>query len=372
MRILMISKALVVGAYHKKISEMAALGMKIDLLIPTTWGNQRPEITNASEYAIHRLPISFSGKNHFHFYHGLSSLVDSISPDILHIDEEPYSLVTYQTMRIAKRLKIKSLFFTWQNINKRYPYPFSSIERHNYKNANIAIAGNQEAKCSLQKKGFTKDIFVIPQFGVDTSVFLKQNVSSVKGNIFHSTDTKVIGYIGRLVEEKGIMILLDVFSKLDRNFNLLLIGDGPLKQQILKAGKQYGIADRLTIISHVPSKEIPMYMNCIDCLILPSLTKSNWKEQFGRVLIEAMSCEVPVIGSDSGEIPNVIGDAGLLFKEGNSVDLREKIGKIFCNQRFREEMGRRGRERVENNFTQKHIAAQTLGVYQKLQQGLND
>ena len=364
MRVIMISKALVVGAYHRKISEMAKLGMKIDLVIPTTWGNQMPEISKSADYNIHLLPISLSGKNHFHFYHGLSSFVNTLAPDILHIDEEPYSIVTYQAMKIAQRKNIGSLFYTWQNIYKKYPFPFSGIERYSYNVAQTAIAGNQEAKEILRRKGFQKEIFVIPQFGVDTKVFSRKDDGNIRENLFGSNKIEVIGYIGRLVEEKGILTLLEAFAKLKETSRLLIVGNGPFKGKIIESSNNLKIIDRVVILDSVPSEKVVNYLNCLDCLVLSSLTKLNWKEQFGRILIETMACEVPVIGSNSGEIPIVIGDAGLIFIEGDAADLREKIDSILSNSQMMEEYKKRGRRRVIENYTQKHIAEQTLQVYE--------
>jgi glycosyltransferase involved in cell wall biosynthesis len=368
MRTLMISKALVVGAYHRKISEMASLGIKIDLLIPTTWGKQKPEIIQAANYKIHQLPISFSGKNHFHFYHGLSALIDSVSPDILHIDEEPYSLVTFEAMRIAKKKNIDTLFFTWQNIFKNYPFPFSSIEQYSYDVAKCAIAGNLEAKEIMQRKGFSKEIFGIPQFGVDPNLFFKHDGLTLKEKLFGSGKVHVIGYIGRLVEEKGILTLLKAFAALPNDSRLLVIGDGPMKNNIQEIISGLLMNERVVLVDSIASKNVPLYLNCLDCLVLPSLTRSNWKEQFGRIIIEAMACEVPVIGSDSGEIPSVVGDAGMIFREGDVSDLREKMDKLLRDSSLINELQNRGRVRVLEKYTQKHIAEQTLEVYEHMLQ----
>lgn len=369
MRVLMISKALVVGAYHKKISELVELGVEVHLVIPTTWGRQLPEITQGNGYAIYTLPISFTGENHFHFYKGLSAVVGSVRPDFLHVDEEAYSIVTFQAMNLAKKKKIEALFFTWQNIHKRYPFPFSYFERYNYKVARVAIAGNQEAQEVLRRKGFAKDIFVIPQFGVDPKLYSRQNAAKLKTELFQSSQAHVIGFIGRLHEQKGIFLLLEALSRLPESARLLLIGNGPDEKKIPSVAARFGVSHRVKVIHSVPSEKVPQYLSCFDCLALPSQTRSNWKEQFGRVLIEAMACEVPVIGSDSGEIPNVIGEAGLIVKEGDVADLHEKINMIISDENLRNELRKRGLARARDHFTQKRIAAQTLQVYQSVLEG---
>jgi glycosyltransferase involved in cell wall biosynthesis len=101
-------------------------------------------------------------------------------------------------------------------------------------------------------------------------------------------------------------------------------------------------------------------------LALPSLTRPNWKEQFGRVLIEALACGVPVVGSDSGEIPNVIGEAGLVFAEGDEQALRARLSQLMANPDLRDELARKGRERVLAHYTQAQVAAKTYQVYNEL------
>ncbi|MDP3047288.1 MAG: glycosyltransferase, partial [Chloroflexota bacterium] len=106
--------------------------------------------------------------------------------------------------------------------------------------------------------------------------------------------------------------------------------------------------------------------NTWDCLVLPSLTRVNWKEQFGRVLVEAMACQVPVVGSDSGEIPNLVGDGGLIVPEGNVGALagalrRLRDGPVLCAS-----LGMAGRARVLARYTQQKIAEETYEVYQAM------
>jgi glycosyltransferase involved in cell wall biosynthesis len=100
--------------------------------------------------------------------------------------------------------------------------------------------------------------------------------------------------------------------------------------------------------------------------VLPSLTRPNWIEKFGRVLIEAMACGVPVVGSNSGEIPNVIGEAGLIFKEGDPDDLRDKLDLLLSDKDLRNNLGKLGRERTVENYAWKSIARQTIKLYEQL------
>lgn len=361
--VLMISKALIVGAYHKKLEEMTRLGIKLDVVIPEKWGNQKADIIREKIYNIHALPAVFSGKNHFHYYPALTTLIGKIKPDIIHVDEESYSFVTYLTVRRARALGIPVVFFNWQNIEKSFPWPFSAMERYTMKYAAAGIAGNKEAKDILLRKKCRIPIYIIPQFGADRKIFSKKVQSGLRKEIVGKTEAFIVGFSGRFVKEKGISDLIIACSKLPSKVHLVLIGGGPLRNDLMKQASSLGMGKRFHIIDSVASTEMPKYLNILDCLVLPSVTKKNWKEQFGRVLIEAMACEVPVIGSSSGEIPNVIGNAGYIFPEGNIPTLKDILSELMLNKSERLKAGKKGRRRVLKNYTQKKIAKAIVDVY---------
>jgi glycosyltransferase involved in cell wall biosynthesis len=106
----------------------------------------------------------------------------------------------------------------------------------------------------------------------------------------------------------------------------------------------------------------------MDVLVLPSQTTPQWKEQFGHVLIEAMACEAPVIGSDSGEIPNVIGDAGLVFKESNADELKHQIQKLAANEALKLSLSQKGRQRALSMYTHERIAEEIFKIYRTILQ----
>jgi len=365
LRVLMISKACVVGVYQRKLEELACFpDMELSLVVPPYWREGKNilplEKVYTSGYQVHVLPMAFNGHFHLHFYPGLSVLVRRLCPEIVHIDEEPYNLATFQAMRIAHSNGAKALFFTWQNLLRRYPFPFSFLERYNLAHAACAIAGNQEAQNVLRAKGYRGTIHLLPQFGVDPDLYRKMGSSPPREAVF------VIGYVGRLVEEKGVQVLLNAVAGLDGNWALRLIGDGPYLETLKALSTRLRLEQRVTFESRVPSREMPRYLNGLDVLVLPSLTRRNWKEQFGRVLVEAIACEVPVVGSSSGEIPNLIADAGLVFPEGDAGALRDALCRLMTEPSLRIELGRRGRARVLEHYTQKQIAAGTYAIYWQL------
>jgi glycosyltransferase involved in cell wall biosynthesis len=369
----MVSKACIVGAYQKKLEELARFpDVELTVVVPPYWRDERGvtrlerEHTQGYELVVERLALN--GHFHLHFYPGLAKHFRSIQPHIVHIDEEPYNVATWQAMRLAKIHGVKAVFFTWQNLHRRYPPPFSLMESYNLRNADYAIAGNSEAVRVLGAKGYRGPVRVIPQFGVDPDKFKVQSSKfKVPNSKIENRKSKItIGYVGRLVEEKGVHVLLRAVAGLGGGWQLRILGSGPQRVSLESLATELGIAEQVRFEDPVPSTQMPGYYNQLDALVLPSLTRPNWKEQFGRVLIEAMACGVPVVGSDSGEIPNVIGEAGLVFAEGDVQALRANLYQLMADPVLREELARKGRERVLAHYTQAQVAAKTYQVYCEL------
>jgi glycosyltransferase involved in cell wall biosynthesis len=363
-RVVCVSKAFVRGAYQRKLEELARLpGVELTLVTPPSWtdGGHRLALERryTAGYDIVVRPIRFEGHFHRYYFPGLGRLLASLRPDIVHADEEPYNLATVQMIRSARSVGARSLFFTWQNLYRRLPPPFSLLEWYIHSRSDYAIAGNQDARDVLQRKGFRKPIAVIPQFGVDIDLFQPSPTPREAGPF-------VIGYIGRLVESKGLLDLLPAVAGLAGDWRLELVGAGPLRAELERQSAALGIAEKVQVASEVPSTDVPRVLRGFDVLVLPSRSTPSWVEQFGRVLVEAMACAVPVVGSSSGEIPNVIGDAGLVFPEGKVEALRGVLARLADSPEERARLGALGRRRALERFTQFRIAQATYRVYQEM------
>ncbi len=361
MRVLMVSKACVVGMYQRKLEELARCeNLELVVAVPPFWrdGERRLELERqfVSGYQLHVLPMAFNGHFHLHFYPTLGQLLDRVQPDLLHMDEEPYNFATFHAMVLARRRRLCTLLFSWQNLHRNYAFPFGFFERYCLNHACCMIAGNQEAKTILRNKGFRRTLEVIPQFGVDPALYNKQSEQGKRDHV-------IIGYLGRMVREKGVQVLLHAVKDMPGDWRLRLVGSGEYLPVLQQLTAELGLQSRVEFLPHVASHEMPRLLNGLDVLVLPSLTQRNWKEQFGRVLIEAMACEVTVVGSSSGEIPHLIGEAGFVFPEGDAGALQEILLRLVTDAELRVRRGRLGRERVLEHFTQERVAAETCTVY---------
>lgn len=369
-RIAMISKAVIVGAYQRKLEELARLpGVELTAFVPPVWRDSRGTTTlervYVTGYHLVETPIALNGHFHTHFYPELGRNLEQLQPDLLHIDEEPYNLAAWQAMRWAVHHKTPALFFTWQNLDRRYPPPFNWMEQYNYRHASHALAGNQEAGRVLRAKQYRGPLAVIPQFGVDPDLFRPRPIAH------RSNGRLIVGYAGGLLPEKGVDLLVRAVAACNRvddgtkkrPIAVELVGAGQMRPELEALARQLGAEREVRFLGRMPSTEMPAFYRSIDVLAVPSRTTPTWKEQFGRVLIEAMACGVPVVGSDSGEIPNVVGDAGLIFPEGDSIALARCLNVLAQDEVLRSRLGEQGRARVLAQFTHRRVAQATYEIY---------
>ena len=205
----------------------------------------------------------------------------------------------------------------------------------------------------------------MPTVGLDTRYFYPQPVNELRQQL-GLCGQATVGYVGRLVPEKGVDTLLQAVPRFPPSVRCLIIGDGPEKTNLEAIARQPGIAERCSFIGGLSYDRMPAYMNLLDILVLPSRTTRNWKEQFGRVLVEAMGCQITVVGSNSGAIPEVIGDAGRLFPEGNAASLAAVVNDLLADPQLRRALGERGYRRALERYSVERLAAQTLTLWQKL------
>ncbi len=376
MRILVISHSCVVSEYRKRISQLAKYGeVDLNLLVPKRWIQYNSWVTlekdkDDSYRIISVQPRTWalggtSLRNVTHVYPRIKSILEDVNPDIIELWEEPFSLVAAHTVFCAKRVKnpIKIIFFSAQNIHKKYPFPFCSFEKYTYENADYAFLMNNEVATTLRMKGYNKDFLILP-LGVDPEFFCKKDVSYLKKQL--GIRDFVVGFIGKITKQKGILNLIQAVSRINREIQLLIIGNGELRGELERVVKVLGLRQKTIFVDAIPHSQVPDYLNCMDVLVLPSITIPNLREQFGRVIIEGMACEVPVIGSDSGEIPATIGKAGLIFKEKDIAGLKGKIEALTRDRNLRTMLAKNGRKRVLQNFSWKVIAEKQHQVYTEL------
>lgn len=393
-KVLIISHAYVEKDNLRKIRDLSSFSdLEIGVLFPEKWKtwhgenkveNQNQEAKSSCEkyhddhYRIFTLPAYFAGDGGLYFYNPrqLGKILKSSNPDIIHLEEEPWTPLAGETSFLTSRLGAKLVFFSWENLDVSLNLWRTFVEKYVFRRAAMAIVGNRGARERLTRRGFSGPIEVLPQFGVDVEKF-KSPASPAGGRNpkVKSNELKnvmglsgfVVGFVGRLTPEKGLEILFRAMAKVGGDWSLLLLStSSELPDYFQKLAKELGIMTRIKLAVGVPHDKFPEYFGCMDTAVLPSLTTPTWVEQFGRVLVEALACGVPVIGSSSGAIPEVIGGAGLIFAEGKEEELAEKISLLVKDVILREQLSWAGQERVSRLYSNSVIAEKTHAFYQSL------
>jgi glycosyltransferase involved in cell wall biosynthesis len=296
----------------------------------------------------------------------LRRLLQSGDWDFIHCWEEPYIVAGGQICAWAPA-RVPIAFYTMQNIVKRYPPPFSWMERFCLRRSSGWIAVGETTRQTQLQRGYqTRPDRVIP-LGVALDHFHPDpaaRYACLQKLGWETTGPPVVGFVGRFVAEKGLTLLTDALDGLQTPWRALFVGGGPMEATLKEWAGHYG--ERVRIVPPVPHADMPPYINAMDLLCAPSQTTAHWREQQGRMLIEAFACAVPVLGSDSGDIPYVLADAGVVCPETDVARWREALGSLLENPSLREEYACKGLHRAQTIYAWPVIARQHLDFFQEL------
>jgi glycosyltransferase involved in cell wall biosynthesis len=288
--------------------------------------------------------------------------------DLVHCWEEPYVAAAGQVAAWT-RPDIPLVFATFQNISKRYPPPFNWIERRTLARADGFIAFGETVRAVLAtRRPRPARVRMIPP-GVDTQCFAPDEEARrrVRQSLGWSDRTPVVGFLGRFVAEKGVGWLTGVLDAIARPWRALFVGSGPLEPELRHWAARH--PNQVAIETGVTHDDVPQWLNAMDLLCAPSLTTARWREQFGRMLIEAFACGVPVVASSSGEIPHVVGNAGIVALEGDARQWQDAITNLLDDEPARRTLGERGRRRALAHYDWDAIAGQHADFFDEVLAG---
>ncbi|UWF77898.1 glycosyltransferase [Microbacterium neungamense] len=271
--------------------------------------------------------------------------------DLIDVHEEPFALCTAEILllRALRRNRAPYALYTAQNLRKRYPFPFGLLERRALRGAAAVSACNREAAAIAEAKGFPGRARVIP-LGVELPGTVPERRADA--------GTITVGLLGRLVPEKGVHMLLDALAR-DERLHARIAGAGPLAETLQTDAAARAVADRVSFLGAIPPDEVAEFYRGIDVLAVPSIPTARWTEQFGRVAVEAMAHAVPVVSSDAGALPDVVGDAGIVVPHGDAAALADAL--VRAHER-REELRDAGLRRARE-CSWPAVARQYLAMY---------
>ncbi|MEJ1088253.1 glycosyltransferase [Microbacterium sp. Mu-80] len=307
---------------------MARRGEDIRLITAREWHAGGVPVSLDTDAEPWVLPTRTFGRHPALFLYSLLPLWRALGADwdVIDIHEEPFALATAEILllRWLRRQRAPYLLYSAQNIAKRYPAPFRWFERAALRGAAGLSVCNSAAGEICVAKGFPGAPTLIP-LGVDDSSDADAGSRADAGagaDRGHPTADApiVVGFVGRLVEEKGVQVLLEAVAAQSK-LRVRLAGSGPLADEIVPRAESLGITDRVELVGAIAPERMGEFYASIDVLAVPSVPTPRWTEQFGRVAVEAMASGVPVVSSDAGALPDVVGGAGLVVPHGDATAL---------------------------------------------------
>jgi len=286
--------------------------------------------------------------------------------DVVYAWEEPYIVSGWQIARWTP-LPTAFTFLTLQNIRKRYPPPFSWLEKQSLeRSSGWLYCGYSIHAAQKDKPGYAERPSAYGPLGVDVELFRPDPArgrAALAELGWAEPGPPVVGFVGRFVPEKGLAVLMGALDDQRAPWRALFLGGGPLEPTIREWARRYPDRVRIASASH---DRVPGYVNAMDFLCAPSESARNWKEQFGRMIVEAGASGVPVIGSDSGEIPFVVSEGGMIAPEKERSAWARAIESLLEDRDRRVELGARALRRARDTFSWPVVARRYLDFFETM------
>ncbi len=277
-------------------------------------------------------------------------------PDLIQVEEEPVSPAAQQVVRLARRLKTPVVLYTWENQPRRYSLLTRWRRRRTLRRLRGVAAGSEAAAALVRRDVPNLPIAVVPQLGV--------HVPTTAEHRLHEGLT--LGYVGRLVVGKGVDTLLEALAEIrSLRWQLTLVGDGPDRERFERQASELRLAARIRWLGALPALQMAAVWPELDVLVLPSRAATSWTEASAHVLAEAMAREIAVVGSDTGVLPEVIGDAGVVVPTGDAGALATALRRL-ADEAVRRPLARAARARAMRHDSDDAVAEKTLEFWRSL------
>lgn len=322
-----------------------------------------PDDSLAGDFEVHDFkPIGWVSRGHLWWlYPGLRNLIRRLNPDVIHVTAEVYGLFYSQVDFDGRPIVGHAVDNIWTHGSAVERAIRLARARRILKKLSGVASWNQAGLELARQYGMKPGTptAVVPARLADPAPFRRARDQRTALRAQQGLDDQVtIGFMGRLVPEKGIDWLLQSLSSAEQagNVRLHVYGKGRQESTLRALANELGLDARF--LGHVPPQEVPNVLAALDMVVVPSLTVSGWAEQFGRVIVESMFAATPVIASDSGSIPEVVGEAAILLPEGDRMALTAAIDKLVSDEQMRRSLGERGAEWAESKYSPEVLATE--------------
>lgn len=351
-------------ANRAKLKALAGLGVDVTAIVPERWVSkegvvQSSKTGNDGGVQLATVPVrGLPSRPGLLLWNAkaLRRRLTDLKPNVIHIEEEPWSQPALLGLRLARRLGVPGVLSTSESLPRSYSLAQRLRRERSLRQAAGLVAANSLALALAVKRRPTLAHTIIPQNGVAPSDSRPRDRQPEFS----------LGFVGRLVPERGLDLLFRACVNVAGKWTLTVVGTGPSQEELEALAQRLGIAARISWLGPLPRQAMETVWNRLDCLVLPSRTTERWVMTQGHAAIHAMAHGVAVVGTDSGTLPEIIGDAGRVVPEEDVAALTAALQDLHTNRSECDRLGSIGWRRVQDQFSDAALAGKTLAFWRTL------
>jgi glycosyltransferase involved in cell wall biosynthesis len=368
-RILIASHTYVEPTTRGKLRALAGRGLELTVAVPQRWREPALDLVRETAWerqqAMEIFPIAMrhlGDPAQVRFAaRALAALVRDKRPEIMQIEAEPETALARQLVRLAARLRVPAILVTAANVDRSRSWRLRWRRRRLLRRLAGVLAASHGAGALVRRDAATVPIAVVPP----------QGAAVPPAPIHEPHEGLAIGFVGRLVPHRGLDTLLaSLAQQRHAAWRLIVAGEGPDRERLEHLASELRLAARIRWMGALPPAEIARLWPVLDLLVVPSRPVPGWNEPTGVTLLEAMAHEVAVVASNTGVLPELIGEAGLVTPPGDADALAEALGRML-DPDTRVALARAARARILETASDEAIAERTMTFWTDVLSGLH-
>lgn len=318
-------------------------------------------------------PVRLSNWHIGWLYRGFRPVVEEFDPDLIHVVSEPWGLLVGQALRTGRPVVAHGAENQSYVHGSRWEGPLRKglAGRHlrrlsgfaSWNHSGIALARGQGLSSSTPT-------LVAPAAVSDPAPFVEaaRHREACRSRLGMDDQTRYVGFVGRVVPQKGLGDLIDAIGKLDRDdVELVVAGAGSAQREFERRARSLEV--NASFLGLVPLSRIPEIMAAVDVMVVPSITTPEWSEQFGRVAVEAMFAGTPLITSSCGALPEVVGNTALIVPERSPRPLADAIERLLSDSALSTDLADSAREEAMRRFQPDVLATKLVRFWSEVTSG---
>lgn len=364
MRAVIVSHLYADPANRAKLRSLAGLGVSLAVAVPDRWAandGRSHGTTWGDDTGVRVVPVSVHGRiaepSRLHWNaKTLRRLLTDFRPDLLHIEEEPWTQPASIAVRLARHLGIRAVLSTAESLPRGYGLRQRFRRERSLRLAHGIIGANRLALGLATKRRPSVAHLTLPQLGVTPPPAVPR--------VPHPG--LAIGFVGRLVPERGLDLLFRACVGFAGKWTLTVIGTGPSQEELEALAERLGISARVSWLGPLPREAVDQVWPRLDCAVFPARTTPRWIATAARGALHAMANGVTVVASDSGALPEIVGDTGKIVPEEDVPALAAALQELSADRAECERLGAAGRRRITDEFSDEAVANKTLAFWRSL------